>query len=106
MPLSLRDSVQVCIQVSVPKTICIAFSASEAISAHKKGLGTPLSSGHKLQSPSKKYEAPGKWNYSALLKRVSIYYWLTAINVILINVSLNTVCCVEFIQWNSNVLLA
>ncbi|KAJ7381336.1 hypothetical protein OS493_001461 [Desmophyllum pertusum] len=33
--------------------------ASEAISAHKKGLGTQaLSSGHKLQSPSKKFEAP------------------------------------------------
>ena len=45
------------------------ISASEAISAHKKGLGTPLSSGHKLQSPSKKFEAPGKWNYSVALKR-------------------------------------
>ena len=86
----------------MPKAISISFSASEAISAHKKGLGTPLSSGHKLQSPSKKYEAPGKWNYSALLKRVSIYYWLTAINVMLINVSLKTLCCVQFIQWNSS----
>ncbi|XP_078379721.1 negative elongation factor A-like [Oculina patagonica] len=32
--------------------------ASEAISAQKKGLGTSLSSGHKLQSSSKKFEAP------------------------------------------------
>lgn len=31
--------------------------ASEAVSAHKKGLGTSMSSAHKLQSP-KKFEAP------------------------------------------------
>lgn len=32
--------------------------ASEALSAQKKGLGNPLSSGNKLQSSSKKFEAP------------------------------------------------
>ena len=37
----------------------VVFEASEAMSAHKKGLGTSMSSGHKLQSP-KKFEAPGK----------------------------------------------
>jgi len=34
------------------------FQASEAVSSHKKGLGNPA---HKLQSSSKKFEAPGKW---------------------------------------------
>ena len=52
--------------------ISVAFEASEALSAHKKGLGTPLSSGHKLQSPSKKFEAPGKQkNFVALNNTVT-----------------------------------
>ena len=37
------------------------YQASEAMSAHKKGLGNPLSSGHKHQSTSKKFEAPSKY---------------------------------------------
>ena len=34
----------------------IFYEASEAVSAQKKGL---VGSGNKLQSPSKKFEAPG-----------------------------------------------
>ena len=42
--------------------------ASEALSAQKKE--NLASSGHKLQSPSKKFEAPGKENYMTLFNGV------------------------------------
>lgn len=40
-------------------SFCVVCEASEAVSAHKKGLGASMSSAHKLQSP-KKFEAPGQ----------------------------------------------
>ena len=47
------------------------YQASEAMSAHKKGLGNPLSSGHKLQSTSKKFEAPSKYIFKSASPRFS-----------------------------------
>lgn len=47
--------------ISVGFFFIYIYKASEAMSAHKKGLGNPLSSGHKHQSTSKKFEAPSKY---------------------------------------------
>ena len=46
--------------VAYPFLLLFSFQANEVISAHKKGIGVPLSSSHKLQASPKKFEAPGK----------------------------------------------